>query len=166
VSVADLQDLREQRWPAYAGAVLKAGVRAVFAMPVVLAGSYVGSLDLFRAEAGELSKHEHVGALLAAELAALPLVDLAAEYAGYPPGEDEQDGWSHLATLQRVEVYQATGMVMAQLNVELPEALARLRAHAFAQDMTASEVAWAIVDRRLELDSDGPSGDRANGRLS
>jgi hypothetical protein len=123
-------------------------------------------LDLFRAEPGELSGYEHAGALLAAELAALPLVDLAAEHAGYPPGEHEQDGWSHLATLQRVEVYQATGMVMAQLDVDPPEALARLRAHAFAQDMTASEVAWAIVECRLELDSDGPSGDRANGGLS
>jgi len=164
IAVADLHDRREQRWPAYSGAVLKAGIRAVFAIPVMLAGSHVGSLDLFRADPGALSDYEHAGALLAAELAALPLVDLAAEHAGYPPEEQEQDGWSRLAALQRVEVYQATGMVMAQLNLDTSEALARLRAHAFAQDLTASEVAWAIVERRLTLVADDAWGDDSNKR--
>ena len=31
------------------------------------------------------------------------------------------------------------------------EALVRLRAYAFAHDMTASEVAWSVIERRLNL---------------
>jgi hypothetical protein len=64
------------------------------------------------------------------------------------------DGWSELASLQRVEVYQATGMLIGQLDIDATEALARLRAYAFAVGRTASEVAWDIVERRLVLDDD------------
>lgn len=58
---------------------------------------------------------------------------------------------------ERVEVYQATGMIMGQLDVEPGEALLRLRGYAFAQGMTASVVAWHIIERRLRLDDDNGS---------
>jgi hypothetical protein len=49
-------------------------------------------------------------------------------------------------------VYQAVGMVVAQLRVSPFEALARLRAHAFAEGRTLDEVAMAVVERRLLLE--------------
>ena len=64
------------------------------------------------------------------------------------------DGWQQLASLERGEVYQATGMIMEMLGVTPAEALVRLRGHAFAHGGTASEVAWAVVERRLVLDAD------------
>jgi AmiR/NasT family two-component response regulator len=45
-------------------------------------------------------------------------------------------------------------MVSAQRGVGLEEALALLRAYAFAQDQTLDTVAAAVVARRLRLDSD------------
>ena len=42
-------------------------------------------------------------------------------------------------------------MIMVQLEVGPEEALARLRARAFAQGRTASEVARDIVDRTLDM---------------
>ena len=158
VLVPDLQHQRERRWPVYAGAVLEAGVRAVFALPVALATLPIGALDLYRHEPGSLGEDGLVGGLLAAEFAALPLLDLVSANTA-----DERDGhadvgWDELAALERVEVYQATGMIMAQLDVGPDEALVRLRAHAFAQGMTASDVAWAIIERRLVLDVDTPWG--------
>lgn len=68
--------------------------------------------------------------------------------------DDDQDGWVRLAELDRVEVYQATGMLIVQLDVNSAEALARLRGHAVATGQTASAVAWAIVHGQLELDRD------------
>ena len=62
--------------------------------------------------------------------------------------------WSQLESLERVEVYQATGMIQEQLDVDAATALARLRGHAFAHDLTASEVAWAVIDRRLSFTPD------------
>jgi hypothetical protein len=45
-------------------------------------------------------------------------------------------------------------MVMARLNIGATEALVRLRAYAFAHDLTASEVGWGIIERRISLEDD------------
>jgi GAF domain len=151
VLVGDIADPRDPRWPAFSRAALSSGVRAVFALPVPLARAPIGALDLFRNEAGPLSELGLEGGLWAAELAALPLLELmtAAGAAG-----DAEDGWRQLASLERVEVYQATGMIIGHLDVDAAEALVRLRAYAFAQGLTASEAAWAIVERRVQLSED------------
>jgi hypothetical protein len=47
-------------------------------------------------------------------------------------------------------------MISVQLNVDLAEALARLRAHAFAQDRSVAEVADDVVARRLRFDRSDP----------
>jgi hypothetical protein len=154
VLVPDLQDPAEQRWPAYASAVLGYGVRAVYALPVAVTRSCFGVLDLFRNDPGPLSGDNLTGGLLAAELAALPLLDLMTANVDWAAAGEGRDGWSELASLERVEVYQATGMLMGQLDVSASEAMVRLRAYAFANAMTASQVAWQIVERGLLLESD------------
>jgi hypothetical protein len=158
VLVADLGDTAEARWPAFAGAVLDLGVHAVFALPVAVATAQVGALDLFRSTPGALAADSLAGGLLAAELAALPLLDLMSADVDWAAAGEGGDGWSQLASLERVEVYQATGMVMGMLDVGPAEALVRLRAHAYASGLTASEVAWSIVERRLQLTDDSAPG--------
>lgn len=171
VLVADLDDPAETRWPAFADAVLQSGISAVFALPVWLASSPIGALDLFRRRRGRLDEQALAGGLLAAELAALPLLDMLAASVpsdvdlgpvlGDGTGADghdgnpnrDADGWTQLASLDRVEVYQATGMLMGALDVDQTEALVRLRAHAYAQGTTAARVAAAIVERRVSLTS-------------
>jgi hypothetical protein len=153
VLVADLDDPSEQRWPEFRGALLESGVNAVFALPVRIASDHIGALDLFRRDRGSLIEPALTGGLLAAELAAVPLLDLmSADVDWYGAGQG--DGWEQLASLERTEVYQATGMIVGALDVGATEALVRLRAYAFSHEMTASEVAWDIVERRLTLDSD------------
>ena len=44
-------------------------------------------------------------------------------------------------------------MIIVVLDMDPPEARVRLRAHAYAHDMTAAEVAWQTVEPRLSLDS-------------
>jgi hypothetical protein len=153
VLVGDVGDQREERWPAFSRAALGSGVRAVFALPVALARSPIGALDLFRNEAGPLSEAGLEGGLWAAELAALPLLELLTEV-GSAEDDGDGDGWEQLASLQRVEVYQATGMIIGHLDVDASEALVRLRAYAFSHGLTASEAAWAIVERRVSLAED------------
>ena len=74
--VVDLADPDETRWPLYGPAMLDLQVRGVFAMPVVVAGEYVGALDLFRANPARLEDEQFAGAIVAAELAGIPLLDL------------------------------------------------------------------------------------------
>ena len=52
----------------------------------------------------------------------------------------------------RFVVHQASGMVAAQLEIGVGEALVRLRAYAFANDRSLSEVAEDVVARRLRLE--------------
>jgi hypothetical protein len=153
VLVPDLADPAERRWPAFAGAVLEQGVHAVFALPVSIASSPVGAIDFFSKARGPLSDHVFAGGLLAAELAAVPLLELMTVGVDWDAGPDGR-GWEQLASLERVEVYQATGMIVGALDIDPAEALVRLRAHAFVTGMTASEVAWAIVERRITIEGD------------
>jgi hypothetical protein len=151
VLVDDLQMVGETRWPAFREAADRSGVRAVFAIPVCVGRISLGALDLFRYQPGPISPSQLVAAMAVADAAAQVLLDVVegtteAERAG--PVEQ----WEQVASLARIEVYQATGMIMAQLNIGAIDALVRLRAYAFAHEMTAAEVASAIVSRKLQME--------------
>ena len=154
ILVADLADPNDTRWPAYGAAMLAHEIRGVFAMPVVVAGEHVGALDLFRAQPGRLTGVQFTGAVAAAELAGVPLLDLMDGDLQAAADDPNSNAWTELSVLSRAEVSQATGMLVAQLGIDPAEALVRLRAHAYATDRTATEVARDILDRRLRLQAD------------
>jgi AmiR/NasT family two-component response regulator len=56
----------------------------------------------------------------------------------------------------RLEVYQAQGMLTVDLGVSITEAMARLRACAYAEGRVLSEVAKDVVEGKLKLDRDTP----------
>jgi hypothetical protein len=140
------------RWPAYGSALLGKGIGAVFALPVVVAGEYLGALGLFRTQPAVLRGEDFLGALVAAELAALPLLDLMGADLEEAAGEPKTLAWAELGRITRAEVSQATGMLIVQLDIGPSEALVRLRAHAYATGRSATEVAHDILDRRLLLE--------------
>jgi hypothetical protein len=154
VLVVDLADPNDARWPLYGPAMLAHEIRGVYAMPVLVAGEYVGALDLFRAEPVTLSTEQLTGATTAAELAALPVLDLMGQDLQAAISDPSSNAWAELNSLSRAEVSQATGMLMAQLDIDAAEALVRLRARAYATDRSAIEVALDILDRRLRLEDD------------
>ncbi|MGX7677946.1 GAF and ANTAR domain-containing protein [Jatrophihabitans sp. DSM 45814] len=164
VLVADLDDPTETLWPGFAGAALQRGVRAVFALPVSAAASAIGALDLYRHKPGELGDLALAGGLIAAELAALPLLDLMGIDLEAAMTDETSGAWEQLTQLTRVEVYQAAGMLIGQLNLSPAEALIRLRAYAYANDLTASDVAYAIIEDGLLLaDDEGRASKPATG---
>ncbi|WP_330348890.1 GAF and ANTAR domain-containing protein [Streptomyces sp. NBC_00582] len=139
------------RWPVFAQQAAAAGVRAVYALPLGGHMSCVGTLDLYRDVPGELAGDEVRTAQLVADVltAALMALPLGEDDGLRPPGEEP---WlSALATDHDV-VHQAVGMVMAQLGIDAGEALARLRAHAFAQGRTVLDEGREVVGRRTRLD--------------
>jgi len=154
VLVADLADPDDNRWPAYGAALLGHHIRGVYAMPVVLAGEYVGALVLFRTHPGRPAQEQLAGAIAAADLVSMPLLDLMDSDLQAAVADPDSDAWAELNALGRAEVSQATGMVVAQLDIDPAEALVRVRAHAYATGRTAAEVARDIVDRRLRLEAD------------
>jgi GAF domain/ANTAR domain len=154
ILVADLADPDDTRWPIYGPALLSHQIRGVFAMPVLVAGEHIGALDLFRAKPGHLEGDRLTGAIAAAELAGVPLLDLLDDDLQAAVNDPRSNAWAELHALSRAEVSQATGMLVAQLDVEPAEALVRLRAHAYATGRSSTDVARDILDRRLKLDTD------------
>jgi hypothetical protein len=64
-------------------------------------------------------------------------------------GDLESLDWS-----DRARIHQATGMVTAQLKIPPPDALAVLRAHAFARSSTLQDVADEVLARRMAFTHD------------
>lgn len=168
VLVPDLTAIGDTRWPAFRSAALDVGISAVFALPVTMSSGRIGALDLFRNRRGRLSPEQLAGGLIAAELAVRPLRELMnadLDWAAFGDDEPGTGGTDQLATLERIEVYQATGMLIAALDISAEQALVRLRAYAYAHARTASELAWDIVHRRFRIDpEDWTSGTRGDTR--
>lgn len=154
VFIVDLADPDDRRWPAFGPAMLAQNIRGVYAVPVVVAGEFVGALDLFREQPGRLASEDLAGALTAAELAGIPLLDLLDGDLRAAVTDPSSNAWAELNALSRAEVSQATGMVVAQLEIDPAEALVRIRAHAYATGRSATDVARDILNRRLKLESD------------
>lgn len=148
ILINDLDDPTDARWPAFRAAARVSDIRAIFAVPVEIATVHVGALDLYRRRTGPLGADVLAGARIAAEVAARPLLDLLTSEVDWD-SVAEGVTWPLVATLERVEVNQATGMIIAALDLDPVDALLRLRAHAFTRGQTASEIACRIVNGQL-----------------
>ena len=156
ILVADLADAGE-RWPAFTPAARALGVGALFAFPLRIGAISVGVLRAHRAAAGPLSAQQLADALALTDAVTVLLLHGAAPEtdAAGPASPAPCPGWAAPSTY-RAQVHQATGMISVQLDVPLAEALARLRAHAYAQDRRVAEVADDVVARRLRFDRPEP----------
>jgi GAF domain-containing protein len=145
----DLADPRTPRWLAFTPPAVEAGARAIFGFPLHVGGVRLGALNLYRDRPGPLSDEQYADALVLAGVAARAVLAMQAEA---PPGmlAAELDTGANF----RFVVHQASGMVSAQLEVSVGEALLRLRAYAFANDRLITEVAEDVVERRLRFDDD------------
>ena len=144
----DLAEPRTARWLAFTGPAVAAGVRAIFGFPLQVGAVRLGALNLYRDQPGPLSDEQHADALVMADVAAQALLVMQANA---PPGKIAAELEAG-ADFQYV-VHQASGMVAAQLDVSVGQALIRLRAHAFGNDRPLGEVAADVVARRQRFDA-------------
>lgn len=149
IAEPDLAD-PTRRWLGFAPPVFKAGVRALFAFPLRVGAVRMGSLDLYRDHSGALSDDQHADALIMADVVSHAVLTMQAEA---PLGELAPQ-LEALLTPQNV-VYQAVGMVSAQIGVSVDASLIRLKAHAFANDRLLTELAQDVLARRLRFDAAG-----------
>ncbi len=152
VFVPDLTAHGPSRWPTYAPAMVELGIAGVVAVPVMVAGEYVGALDLFRHRRGSLTPDEVHGALAAASLAEVPLLDLLGVSWQEIIVDPASSTWHELLASTRIQIGRATRMLGRELGVDPAEALVRLRAHAYATLCSPTEVAREILDHRLRLE--------------
>ncbi|WP_460107570.1 GAF and ANTAR domain-containing protein [Streptomyces sp. YKOK-J1] len=154
-----------RRWPVFAHEAAGLGVLAVFSLPLGVSGAAVGTLDLYRDQAGGLSEPDLRTALWVRDAVTYALMSVQPAYDD--PDDEAEDGlasWVEASEADHTEVYQAVGMVMVQSDVDPEQALDRMRARAFAEGLTVSQVARNVVARRLRFDPDPDGRDDEQGR--
>ena len=143
-------------WPFFTDLAVALGIGAVFAYPLSSKGATVGVMTVYQSEAGGLTVGQHADAVVLAEIIGETLLSLQAE----APEGTLADGLDEAVTY-RAQIYQASGMASVQLGIPPADALARIRAYAFAHDVPIDMVAGEIVSRRLRLNDDhGPENGR------
>jgi GAF domain-containing protein len=144
----DLAEPVRFRWLAFTEPAVEAGVRAVFGFPLHVGAVRLGALNLYRDRPGPLTDDQHADALVMADVAAQAVLVLQANA---PPGQLAA-ALEASADFQYV-VHQASGMVAAQLEISVAEALIRLRAYAFGNGRPLAEVAQDVVATTLRFDA-------------
>jgi len=142
----DLASPTTPRWPAFAEPAVDAGVRAVFGFPMTMGVVRLGALDLYRDAPGPLTDDQYADALAMADIAAETVLAMQANGSKGVLTAELENG----SNFQYV-VQQAAGMVSAQLDISVAQALVRLRAHAYADHCLVAEVAADVVARRLRF---------------
>lgn len=157
VLAPNMRDSPHEQWPVFAEAVRNDSgsdqVRGMFAFPLVVGTLDLGAVDLYTRDGRTLSRSQVTEASALADVAAWQVLRKIL-------GEEDADTLADTATLRtsRREVHQATGMVLAQLNISADEAALLIRAHAFASGRSVREIATDIVERRLDFSSPEGSG--------
>ncbi len=142
------------RWLAFSLPAVDAGVRAIFGFPLQVGAVRLGALNLYRDRPGGLTNDQHADALVMADIAAQAVLVLQANAAPGQLAVELEAG----AEFQYV-VHQASGMVAAQLEISVGQALIRLRAYAFGNDRPLTDVARDVVARRLRFDAESGETD-------
>jgi hypothetical protein len=138
-----------RRWPRLAAALSGPAPGQVFALPMRPSSSVIGVLTI-----------HHESAVLGS-VDVMPELQFLADAVGaaiigdLPAHDDPSELWS-----ERDRISQATGMVVAQLGLDAPDALAVLRAHAFAQETSVEDVSRLIVARELDFRRGIDGGER------
>lgn len=143
-----IDDLRgsdaRQAWPLLANYVNPLDVGRFLALPVAVGGIRLGVLSIYDRRPGALTSGQLPAALLAADSAGLALLDVESASSDAVP-------LSELGPVLDYRIHQATGMVMGQTGLGVRDALTRLRARAFTEDVPLQLLATDVIDGRVRF---------------
>jgi hypothetical protein len=128
------------RWPLFLEALRSRGpVPAIYSYVMMPASTVLGVITSHVDPTRVPAVDAHDAGFLANAVGVAILGDLRSD-------DVDDERWA-----VRDRISQATGMVVAQLRVTPADALAVLRAHAFAEDVTLADVSQLVVDRSLRF---------------
>lgn len=141
VLAPDLQDARA-RWPAFSAAVGEDAVSSMFAFPLAVGPLRIGAIDLYSESPTTLDGRHTRQADAMAAVVSRHVLRRALNAVGR---HDDDAGNAYSRRL----IHQATGFVLAQLDLTPEDARLVIQGHAFAAERSMMEVAQDIVDGRL-----------------
>ncbi|CAN5120824.1 GAF domain-containing protein [soil metagenome] len=148
----DIKRHPRRMWPAFSEAIANDQVSALFAFPLAIGPLHIGAVDMYSAVPMELGADQEREAHAMAGLVGRRVLRQALTRIGSETGnEDEVDRGN---VFSRRVIHQATGMVLAQLNISAEDAQLVIRGHAFATSRSMMDIARDIVDRRMDFSND------------
>jgi hypothetical protein len=138
----DLRTRPSTVWPAFSAAIRDEDVSSLFAFPLRVGSLRIGAVDLYAVNAVNLNPIQAQQAGILAAAVGKQVLRRALNVVG---GEYEDTG----NAFSRRLVHQATGMVLAQLQIPGDDALLIIQGQAFATGRTMMEISEDIVERRL-----------------
>jgi GAF domain-containing protein len=145
----DLRTDRNPAWPMFRAALDSTDVGGLFAFPLTIGSLDIGVVDLYSVAPGALSTADIRTATELADVTARVVLRRALG-ANDPDGQNLLDPQGY----SRRVVHQATGMILAQLELSAVDALLLLRGYAFSEDRTVRSVSMDIVERKLNFSTE------------
>lgn len=142
------EDGAATRWPAFVRAVENDQVASIFAFPLIVGHLRFGAIDMYSERSVTLDRTQTAQAGTLASMVGKHVLRRALENLGT---EEPADTGRH----SRRVIHQATGMVLAQLDLTPEDARLVIHGHAFATGRSVMEVAEDIVARRLRFSHSG-----------
>jgi GAF domain-containing protein len=130
----------DEKWPLFGGEALGLGFRSVKAFPLRLRTQVIGTLNIFMAEAIEISVEDLELCQALADVATIAILqNQAAKEAQNINGQLQR------ALDSRIAIEQAKGVLAERVQVDMTEAFALLRRYARENNRPLSQVAAAVV---------------------
>lgn len=146
----------DDRWPHFAEAAREAlgGPCTVVAVPISPGDRLLGVATFYRRRPDTTLPLPPRTVQLLVDAVGVALTRADAEDDAL---QEQAGSWA-----ERARINQAVGMVMAQLRVRPDDALALLRAHAYAHAAPLGRISADVLERRLDFTTDGrdPAADR------
>jgi len=133
-------------WPLFSASAVELGVRSICALPLQVGPICLGVLSFYGEKPGVVGIDHLDDAQLVADLITHLVIGLQSETAS------ESIAFALEDSDYRAVVHQATGMISAQLDCGIDEALLRLRGHAFAAERPIDEIAEGVVEGSIRFD--------------
>lgn len=146
----DLVQRPNAAWPAFNDAVRSEPVGAVFAFPVTFGPFPLGAIDVYVPEPATIEDDTVRQAMTLASAVSRRVLRRALRSIA-----DEDDALLDRSPSSRRVVHQATGVVLAQLDISPEDAYLLLQGHAFARRTTMRRVAEEILDGTVRFEKRG-----------
>ncbi len=150
VEEGDLRASLNVNWQSYAASAVALGARAVFGFPVRMGTVRLGALGLYRDRTGPLSEEQVTDAFLLASVIGRAVLTLQA---GAAPGSLSSELLDE--AMFDFSLHQAAGMIAAQGEMSVKDAIVALRMHAFAESQSLSDVTASVIARHLHYQLKG-----------
>ncbi|MBF4598992.1 GAF and ANTAR domain-containing protein [Curtobacterium sp. VKM Ac-2889] len=146
----DLVERPNAAWPAFNEAVRSEPVGAVFAFPVAFGPFPLGAIDVYVPQPATIEEDTVRQAMTLASAVSRRVLRRALRSIA-----DQDDALLDRSPSSRRVVHQATGVVLAQLDISPEDAYLLLQGHAFARRTTMRRVAEEILDGTVRFEKRG-----------